>query len=1040
MHRTAFLAVAAMLLRGACLCAQPNQPPDIAPTEARTPAEERLLLKVPPGFEVQLVASEPDIHKPLNIRFDERGRLWVTDTIEYPYPTMPWRKGRDTVKILEDFGPDGRARKITTFADGLNIPIGLMPLWGRKPQDALVFSIPAIHLLSDTTGGGRANQDRVLFEGYGHKDTHGMTSSFTVGFDGWVYACHGYANDSTISGSDGQELKMNSGNTYRFRPDGSHVEIFTRGQVNPFGLCFDPLGNLYSADCHSQPVYQLQQGGYYPSFSKGHDGLGFAPEMTTDDHGSTAIAGIVYYAADQFPKEYLDTVFIGNVVTCRITLDRVVKTGSSPKAVRQPDFLVSGDPWFRPVDIQLGPDGALYVADFYNRIIGHYEVPLSHPGRDRERGRIWRIVYRGRDGKKSPPPLPDLTKRSIPELIQDLGSPILTVRFQAGNQLVERGGSQTALLLKAAMDAPESKHDEAWLWRRVHALWVLERTGQLDAETLADALHDVNAPVRIHAQRILAERKKLTYPELAMAMVGLSDADAEVRRAAALALGRHPAPENLRPLLELRYAVPHDDTHLTHVVRMALRDQFLTPSGWAALQRIRPTETDLFAVADVALGVPTAESAYFLLTMLPRMQDAGQTRDSSGLVIGSAGRMQPLISDRNLYRAVQHVARHGSAETTLALNSFVRTSRPADLTHQAALFRALNRGTQERGGKLSDDVRTWAVDVATRLLASANENEVRSGIEMVGVLKVDDRADRLAAIAARKTASEPLRTAALNGLAALDAVRHTTAIGAVLNDSEAPPPLRELAANLLVRANQTETLNVLVKALPTAPARLQTVIAAGLAASANGAELLLKTIEEGKASARLLQERAVEVKLNDSKLPMLKERIAKLTAGLPPAEVRIQQAIEQRRKGYLAMKNADPVVGGKVFETHCAVCHQIGGKGARVGPNLDGIGVRGLDRLLEDVLDPNRNVDQAFRTTVLQMKNGKLITGLLLREEGEVYVLADSTGMEVRVEKKTVEERSTSQVSPMPANLEDRIPETEFYHLMAYLLAQRSKT
>ena len=195
---------------------------------------------------------------------------------------------------------------------------------------------------------------------------------------------------------------MNSGNTYRMRPDGSHAEYFTHGQVNPFGLAFDPLGNLYSCDCHSRPVYQLLRGAWYPSFGKPDDGLGFGPEMVTHDHGSTGIGGISYYAADQFPEAYRGTVFIGNVVTNRINHDRIEWHGSSPKGIEQPDFVWSEDNWFRPVDIELGPDGALYVADFYNRIIGHYEVPLTHPGRDRERGRIWRIVYRG-NGRQARP-------------------------------------------------------------------------------------------------------------------------------------------------------------------------------------------------------------------------------------------------------------------------------------------------------------------------------------------------------------------------------------------------------------------------------------------------------------------------------------------------------------------------------------------------------------------------------------------------------------------------------------------------------------
>src|SRR5262249_10588878 len=160
-------------------------------------------------------------------------------------------------------------RKVTTFADGLNIPIGVLPLPDAK--GALVFSIPSIHRLRDTDGDGRADQREVLFGEFGFRDTHGMTNAFTWGFDGWVYACHGFSNPSTGTGADDSSVKMQSGNVYRMRADGSHVEQVTWGQVNPFGLALDPLGNLFSCDCHSRPIYQLLRGAYYPSFGKPHD-------------------------------------------------------------------------------------------------------------------------------------------------------------------------------------------------------------------------------------------------------------------------------------------------------------------------------------------------------------------------------------------------------------------------------------------------------------------------------------------------------------------------------------------------------------------------------------------------------------------------------------------------------------------------------------------------------------------------------------------------------------------------------------------------
>ena len=157
-----------------------------------------------------------------------------------------------------------------------------------------------------------------------------MTSSFRRGYDGWLYANHGFNNDSVITAKDGSSIKMHSGNTYRVKIDGSHVEQFAWGRVNPFGLIFDPLGNLYSSDCETLPIYQLLRGGYYPSFGKPHDGLGFAPPMMSHKHRSTAIAGIVYYAATNFPPEFRDNIFVGNVMTCRIDRDSLAMHGSSP--------------------------------------------------------------------------------------------------------------------------------------------------------------------------------------------------------------------------------------------------------------------------------------------------------------------------------------------------------------------------------------------------------------------------------------------------------------------------------------------------------------------------------------------------------------------------------------------------------------------------------------------------------------------------------------------------------------------------------------
>jgi putative heme-binding domain-containing protein len=990
-------------------------PGHIAPTDPLKPEDEQKKFHLPPGFEIQLVAAEPDIHKPINMAFDDRGRLWITESVEYPFPAKDEHKARDAVRILEDFAADGAARKITTWADGLNIPIGLLPLPGAKPQQALVHSIPNVWKMTDSEGKGHADKREVLYAKIGSDDTHGMTGNFTMGFDGWVYACHGFRNTSTVKAADGSSVTMTSGNFYRMKADGSHVEAYAFGQVNPFGLAWDPLGNLYSSDCETKAVWQLLREAYYPSFGRPDDGLGFGPELIHHSHGSTAIAGLIYYAADNFPKEYQDTVFVGNVVTHKINHDKLERHGSTWQGVKQPDFLTCDDPWFRPVNLALGPDGAIYVADFYNRIIGHYEVPLDHPGRDRERGRIWRIVYTGTDAKNTPAPRLDFTTATVEELVKDLDHPNLTVRMKATNQLVERG-DEAAKPVRGLFPA-EGKEATSTAWQRMHGLWVLARTNSLDDGLLADAAHDPEFGVRVHAQRVLAEKPKLT-PELhKLALDGLKDKDANVQRAAAEALARHPNADNIRPLLDLRHAVPADDPQLLFGVRIALRDQLRPDENWDKLPTGENwTERDVRAVADVALGVPRAPAAAFLMRNLDKLTD-----DPSRLA-----------------RFVRHVSRHGSDDATRSLFLFVVAHEPDNLGRRVNLFKAIEAGTTERGKKLDDAVRGWGTDLAARLLASDNGGNVQAGAELVGTLKLTGHRAKVLHLATSTTATDAQRLAALTALANLDAKENAATLGQVLTDAQAPIALREQVVTLLVRANLPETREQLCLALPAAPARLQNVIAAGLAGSKPGAEKLFDAIKEGKASARLLQEQAVNVKLGESKPPDWKERVAKLTEGLPSVDQKLAKLLKDRRENFIKDKG-DAAKGAKIFEKSCMICHTLAGKGAKVGPQLDGIGIRGLDRLLEDVLDPNRNVDQAFRTTLLELKSGKRITGLLLREEGEVYVMADAEGKEVRVSKDTVDEKAVLPSSPMPANFNDQITEEDFNHLMAFLLSQTAK-
>ena len=1134
-------------------------------TEPLTPSQEQKTFHVPPGFEVQLVASEPDISKPMNLAFDSAGRLWLTESREYPFPAPLDQPGGDAIKVLSDFDKNGRAKKITTFAQGLNIPIGLYP-WSNG---VVAFSIPNIYFFQDTNRDGRADVKELVLGRFGfEKDTHGMTSAFRRGFDGWLYADHGFNNDTTLTARDGSTIRMNSGNTYRFKPDGSRVEQFTWGQVNPFGLMFDPLGDLWSADCHSSPIYQLLRGAYYPSFGKPHDGLGFAPEICRHTHGSTAIAGIVFYAADAYPEEYRENTFIGNVMTCRINRDSFNERGSTRVAKEEPDFLTCDDPWFRPVDVQLGPDGAIYVADFYNRIIGHYEVALDHPGRDRERGRIWRIVYRGREGGRPSSASPfDVSRATAKPLIEALGDPNLTRRMLAMHELVDRIGKPAVAPLKKTLS-----NRKVSPWQKVHGLWVLYRLGQLDEPTLADAAHDADMQVRVHAMRVLAEKPEWSPQQRGHVLAGLRDQDAHVQRAAADALGMHPNFAHIRPLLDARHKVSAEDSLLLHVIKMALRNQL--PGHLARLQNSLLNEQDQRALAEVAVAVKTADAGHFLL-----------------------GHVQTVsVPQQKLTDYLRHAARFASMDRVGELAQFTRQRFAEDVDFQLALFKSVSEGTSQRGAELDPAIRDWGIALAETLfdpvdpgllewrnfplegaetlnpwflqkrpssdgnksavflcslppggeqltgvlrskvftvpetlafflaghdgtpdrplskknlvrLRHAKSGEVLAesspprndvaqkvtwdltknagqpglleivdghtsnayawlalgrlepavvrlpvispsqtdkrqiaGVELAGFLKLDQFSGKLAALLTDRHADPMARAAAAKALGQLEINPHLDPAGNILLSSVEPMKLREQVAEVLGATGDPKAIGLLAESLKTAPSTLQKQVALALAGSISGAEALLMAVASGGASPRVLQDTAVRERLLASKPRDVAERIQLFTAHLSPPSEERQKLLAARRAAFQRGAGVTATsTGAEIFKQQCSVCHAVDGQGASIAPQLDGVGARGADRLLEDILDPNRNVDRAFRTLLVIRKDGEVESGLLRREEGEMVVLADSTGKELSIPKADVREQRESETSLMPDNFADLLSVDDLNHLLAFLLSKTGK-
>ena len=901
------------------ILAQDKQDRLVRSTEPLAPEQEMKGFHLPDGFRVNLFAAEPMINKPINMAFDAKGRLWVSSTVEYPYAAVRERwldktgsrvnGSRDAIKILEDSDGDGQADKVTDFADGLNIPTGVVP-WTRKghASGCIAWSIPNIWYFGDVDGDDRADVREVIFGPLGYeKDTHGMCSSFRLRSDGWIYATHGFNNTSRFTTQGGIDLELHSGNVFRFRPDGSAVELWSAGQVNPFGLCWDRYGNLYSADCHSNPVTQVLRGAVYPSFGKPHDGLGFAPVMCEHSHGSTGLCGIVYMDSGTWGLDWEDRILLGNCVASRINQDKVVFNGSTPHAQELPDFLTSDDLWFRPVDLQIGPDKALYVADFYNRIIGHYEVPLDHKGRDRERGRIWRVT-----GPKASAPSPSRPERAI-SLIKE---------------------------------------------HEIHSAGLVE-------------------------------------------------------------------------LVELIQSCQKDDLTRKHVLRMGLRDR-LGADNHTFEEARQFNEQQKKVIDDVVIAVPTSSAAEWAHE---RLQD----------------------------QALSFVVRNASDERlTGIVNSAVAN---ADATRLKEIHEALI----ERGGKIPQSLLERAATLAERLLqvsdmkaadwttvaiAAGPSKESPWGVEerrtadgkslrvISSLNKARKTPEKLTGILKSRPFKAPKSIQfwicghlgpPKSQAHALNHVRLVTTEGKELK--RALPPRNDVCR--MVRWDLTAHVGRMVRLEITdgdAGGSYAWLGVGGLKAG----DLSLESFATNDIQHSELQTLAIILRAS---APVgLRDRLRSYTPEMTKIAPRksqpeLEALIASRVAGYSKLKT-DLQRGETAFKAVCSVCHAVKGQGGTLGPQLDGIGTRGLARLMEDILDPARNVDSHFLVKEFTLRDGSQVSGFVRAELGQSVVLVDAAGQERRISKGEVKSDRLLDVSLMPQGFGQSLAEPFLADLVAWLLAQ----
>ncbi len=667
------------------------------------PELERQSFQLAEGLEVNLYAADPLLAKPIHINFDAQGRLWVASSEVYPQ-VKPGQTANDKILVLEDIDGDGRAEKTSVFADGLLIPTGV------EPGDGGVYVANSTELLHlrDTDGDGRADQRRVMLSGFGTEDTHHILHTLRWGPDGMLYFNQSIYIHSHIETPYGVR-RLNSGGIWQFRPESMQLEVFTRGLCNPWGHVFDAWGQSFATDgAGGEGINYVFPGATLFTYA------GATKILRGLNPGSPKHCGLEVISGRHFPDEWQGSLVTNDFRAHRVVRFVVRESGAGYASREQPEIIKTKHAAFRPIDAKMGPDGALYIADWYNPIIQHGEVDFRDERRDHTHGRIWRVTVKGR-------PLvdrPKLVDASIDELLEMLRAPEDFTRLHAHLQLKARG-RDVLPQLAAWVDRidPADSHAEQW---RLEALWTYQALDVPEPALVAALLRSADHRVRAAATRVMGAWHARLPQAASLLAVQIEDEHPRVRLEAARVLsllGTAQAAE-----VAMRALDRPMDRFLDHGLWLTARD--LQPHWLAALKAGQfDCGGDVKHLTFLLQSAGSPGVVEPLMTLLVEGKLPPERQESVLVLVAALGGPKEL---RTVFDMAMDAKTPGSVRAEL----------------MAALVRAARMRKVRPEGELGPISR----------LVDDNEESLRiAAIEAAGLWQVPELADRLIA---RATAAE----------------------------------------------------------------------------------------------------------------------------------------------------------------------------------------------------------------------------------------------------------------------------------------------
>ncbi len=963
------------------------------PTGGPRRAEDAIkLFKMQPGFTASVVAEEPLITKPIAIQWDGQGRLWVAETPEYPNGRRPlsgpaWketgvlepgnydRPARDSINILEDSNGDGVMDKKQVFFTGLELVTGFC----FHEDGVIAVAQPNIVFLQDTNGDGTADVSTPLFGGFDPGDTHFVANHFISAPDGWIYVSTGSGADATNPQTGKLMAKISPG-VFRFRPDGSAIEQVASQGGNSFGGEVTSDMEIFHGKATSgNPVQHVVLPEWVlskapntraPSFISVNPGRTVlrndlpdrAPLMQIDQVGRySAACSTAIYEDGAWPKEYDGKIFTSEPILDTIHMEAMVPDGPSLKGeliLDDQEWLRSMDYWFCPIDVGFGPDGAMYILDFYTPVVAHNDTrgpehsksgASIRPDRDHGFGRIYRIQS---DSAKTSP-IPDLSKADATALVNAFLHPSRTIRFNAIRILLEHPEDFTEKAIPALTTMATS---EPFTPARIQALWALHRLGTLKPAILGEAFLAEDSKVRKNAM-LIAEAGGLPLDAKQVA-TGVADEDARVRLATLRALSASPMTPEVSSVLLASTSKLSDDWS----------------KAAAAAASARNPSSQLETVLADSDSTQTVESVRSLAAALAANGEAAQLL---GVLRASGESPHP--------------------ELVIAVLNELGKNPPQPPANKKGALDALRpillSPNQSLAGSALPLALAWDSD---RYLYNDCVNVSNVLLHRAGDagLPEESRLDAIRTLIAIRSFSPKL----LDRL--LELFRGN------LPDGIANPMISALATT-----GDPAVGSAIITRYPTLPpGQLETAFTA-LVRRPDFAGLLLDAVNAKKIDPTKLAPGQIS-RLTSHPDAVIAKRSGTLFGGTSSKDEIIAKLLPE-------MEKPGDIAKGKVmFTAMCATCHQLEGAGFVFGPALDGIGSHPVMELLTHIVNPSLIVDDEHRTWNITMKDGTQYSALIASENAARVQIRQPGGITLDLKPGDIASRTKGDNSLMPEGLE----------------------